>query len=639
MSRISLSLRLTLFFSLVVLLVTAILSVVVYYQFGEKINQKIRQNLAEIADHKATDIINTLMIERTNLLSWRTSSVMLDVVVDDLDKRIVTELLSLKQAYNLKGDLYVFNGENILVASTQQDVLKTQLPQAWQIQNDYTFIFKHEVPFIKGNIIAHVTTLKPPHLNVKGYMIQAHSWDDFNQVFIDKETIFSLHKTHYGEAELFMPSGVKMIDIKDDFLKQHIWIYDGVSYLGSISKSRVFDDFDFEIAAFLPQKIAQEPLVELIKNLLFAAILVGIPMLALVSLLSRHFVEPIKNLTATILAIEDSNDLSIKVPVLGRDEVSDLSQAFNRMTTRLSELFNKFLVVEKELEALNSSLEHQVVSRTAQVQETLKKLQSTQTQLVQSEKMSSLGQLVAGIAHEINNPVGAICANMHPLEEYISDIKATVEFAQSCLDELGLQKLTTHMAEIDYPFVIDDLAKLLISQKQAAERIRQIIASLRNFSRLDQGEVKSVRLEDGLDSTLQMLCHYYKDRINIEKDYQLNELVECYAGEINQVFMNILANAIQSIPDKGSIFISTAKVGDQAIISIADTGIGMPDEVIKKIFDPFFTTKKVGVGTGLGLSISYGIVEKHHGTLTVESELDHGTHFTTSIPLRLIKST
>ena len=564
---------------------------------------------------------------------------MLDVVVDDLDKRIVTELLSLKQAYNLKGDLYVFNGENILVASTQQDVLKTQLPQAWQIQNDYTFIFKHEVPFIKGNIIAHVTTLKPPHLNVKGYMIQAHSWDDFNQVFIDKETIFSLHKTHYGEAELFMPSGVKMIDIKDDFLKQHIWIYDGVSYLGSISKSRVFDDFDFEIAAFLPQKIAQEPLVELIKNLLFAAILVGIPMLALVSLLSRHFVEPIKNLTATILAIEDSNDLSIKVPVLGRDEVSDLSQAFNRMTTRLSELFNKFLVVEKELEALNSSLEHQVVSRTAQVQETLKKLQSTQTQLVQSEKMSSLGQLVAGIAHEINNPVGAICANMHPLEEYISDIKATVEFAQSCLDELGLQKLTTHMAEIDYPFVIDDLAKLLISQKQAAERIRQIIASLRNFSRLDQGEVKSVRLEDGLDSTLQMLCHYYKDRINIEKDYQLNELVECYAGEINQVFMNILANAIQSIPDKGSIFISTAKVGDQAIISIADTGIGMPDEVIKKIFDPFFTTKKVGVGTGLGLSISYGIVEKHHGTLTVESELDHGTHFTTSIPLRLIKST
>jgi signal transduction histidine kinase len=622
-----------------VLLVTAILSVVVYYQFGEKINQKNRQNLAEIADHKATDIINALMFERTNLMSWRTSSVMLDVVVDDLDKRIVTELLSLKQAYNLKGDLYVFNGANILVASTQQDVLKTQFPQVWQIQNDYAFIFKHEVPFIKGNIIAHVTTLKPPHLKVKGYMIQTHSWDDFNQVFMDKDTIFSLHKTHQGEAELFMPSGIKMIDIKDDFLKQHIWIYDGVSYLGSISKSRVFDDFDFEIAAFLPQKLAQEPLVELIKNLLFAAILVGIPMLVLVSLLSRHFVEPIKNLTATILAIEDSNDLSITVPVLGSDEVSDLSRAFNRMTTRLSELFNKFLVVEKELEALNSSLEHKVASRTAQVQETLKKLQSTQTQLVQSEKMSSLGQLVAGIAHEINNPVGAICANMHPLREYINDIKATVVFAQSCLDELGLQKLTAHMTEVDYSFVIDDLAQLLFSQQHAAERIRHIIASLRNFSRLDQGEVKSVRFEDGLDSTLQILYHYYKDRINIEKDYQLNELVECYAGEINQVFMNILANAIQAIPDKGSIFISTAKVGDQAVINIADTGTGMPDEVIKKIFDPFFTTKKVGVGTGLGLSISYGIVEKHHGTLTVESELDHGTRFTTSIPLRLIKST
>jgi len=375
----------------------------------------------------------------------------------------------------------------------------------------------------------------------------------------------------------------------------------------------------------------------LTKNLLLAAALVGVPMIVLVSLLSRLLVTPIKKLTATIRTIEDSNDLSIKVPVSGRDEVADLGHAFNRMTTRLGELFNKFVVVEKELEDLNLSLERQVIDRTQQLQDTLLKLQSAQTQLVQSEKMASLGQLVAGIAHEINNPIGAIYANMPPLEEYIDDIKGTVEFAQSCMDEPNAQKLNAHMAQIDYTFVTDDLAKLLNSQKQAADRIRNIVLSLRNFSRLDQGEIKSVRLEEGLDSTLQMLHHHCKDRITVEKDYALNEMVECYAGELNQVFMNILANAIQAIPDKGSIFITTAKMNDQAVVSIADTGTGMPDEVRKKIFDPFFTTKEVGEGTGLGLSISYGIIEKHQGMLTVESELNRGTRFIIAIPLRLIK--
>ena len=641
MSRFSLSVRLTLFFSLIVLLVTTTLSAVVFYQFGEKNNQQIRRNLADIANHKGADIINALVFERTNLLSWRTSSVMLDVVVDDLDKRIVTELINLKQNYQLQGDLYVFNAAGVLIASTQPGVLTTPLPQDWQIKKDYALIFKHQVPFIHGNIIAHVSALKPPHLKMQGYLVMTHAWDDFSRLLAPKEIIFALHKAHqgnHGEAALFTANGVKTIEINDNFMNQPLWFYDNISYLGSISTPMVFDDLDFQIAAFMPQELAQEPLIELTENLLLAAALVGAPMLLLVSLLSRHFVTPIKKLTATIQTIENSNDLSIKVPITGRDEVADLGDAFNRMTVRLGELFAKFLRVEKELENLNISLEHQVIDRTAQLQDTLQELQSTQTQLVQSEKMASLGQLVAGIAHEINNPIGAIYANMLPLEDYIDDIKATVEYAQNCLDAPGLEKLNAHMAQIDYAYVINDLAQLLGSQKQAAERIRNIVLALRNFSRLDQGEVKTARLEEGLDSTLQMLHHHYKDRITIEKDYRLNEMVECYAGELNQVFMNILANAIQAIPDKGSIFIATAKVGGQAVVSIADNGTGMPDEVMKKIFDPFFTTKAVGLGTGLGLSISYGIVEKHQGTLTVESELKRGTRFTITIPLRLIKA-
>lgn len=640
MSHFSLSVRLTLFFSFIVLLVTTTLSAVVFYQFGEKINQQIEHNLTDIADHKAAEISNVLLFERTNLLSWRASSVMLDVVVDDLDKRITTELINLKQYYQLQGDLYVFNAAGVLIASTQPDVLKTQLPQAWQTQKDYALVFKHEVPFINGSVIAHVTALKPPQLKMQGYLVMTHSWEDISRLLAPKDSSFALHKAHegnQGSADLFTANGVKTIEINDNFSERPSWLFDHISYLGSISKSVSVGDFSFQIAAFMPEKLAHQPLLELTKNLLLAAALVGVPMLVLGSLLSRLLVTPIKKLTATIRTIEDSNDLSIKVPVSGRDEVADLGNAFNRMTTRLGELFNKFIVVEKELEDLNLNLERQVIDRTQQLQDTLQKLQSAQTQLVQSEKMASLGQLVAGIAHEINNPIGAIYANMPPLEEYIADIKGTVEFAQSCMDETCTQKLNAHMAQIDYTFVTEDLAKLLNSQKQAADRIRNIVLSLRNFSRLDQGEVKTVRLEEGLDSTLQMLHHTYKDRITVEKDYALNESVECYAGELNQVFMNILANAIQAIPDKGSIFITTAKVNDQAVITIADTGTGMPDEIRKKIFDPFFTTKDVGEGTGLGLSISYGIIEKHQGTLTVESELNRGTRFIIAIPLRLIK--
>jgi len=640
MSRFSLSVRLTLFFGFIVLLVTTTLSAVVFYQFGEKINQQIERNLTDTADHKAAEISNVLLFERTNLLSWRASSVMLDVVVDDLDKRITTELINLKQYYQLQGDLYVFNASGVLIASTQPDVLKTRLPPAWQTQQDYALLFKHELPFINGSVIAHVTALKPPQLKNQGYLVMTHSWEDISRLLAPKDSSFALHKAHegnQGSADLFTANGVKTIEINDNFSERPAWLFDGISYLGSISKPVTVGDFSFQIAAFMPEKLAQQPLLELTENLLLAAALVGVPMIVLVSLLSRLLVTPIKKLTATIRTIEDSNDLSIKVPVSGRDEVADLGNAFNRMTLRLGELFNKFVVVEKELEDLNLSLERQVIDRTQQLQDALLKLQSAQTQLVQSEKMASLGQLVAGIAHEINNPVGAIYANMPPLEAYIADIKGTVEFAQRCMDEPNAQKLNAHMEDIDYAFISDDLTKLLNSQKQAADRIRNIVLSLRNFSRLDQGEVKTVRLEEGLDSTLQMLYHNYKDRITVEKDYALNEPVECYAGELNQVFMNILANAIQAIPDKGRIFIATAKINDQAIVSIADTGTGMPAEVSKKIFDPFFTTKEVGEGTGLGLSISYGIIEKHHGALTVESELNRGTRFIIALPLRLIK--
>jgi signal transduction histidine kinase len=638
MSRFSLSVRLTVFVSFAVLLVTATLIAVVFYEFANKIDQQINHNLTDIADHKADELNSILQFERTNIMSWRTSSVMLDVVVDDLDKRIGAELLNLKSYYHLQGDLYVFNEKGVLIASTQAGILGNEIPRQWLLEKekDYKFIFKHHVDYIAGDIVAHVTSLRPPQLPEQGYLVMTHSWGGISHALQPSETSFALREDRLNNADLFTDTGVSSIPVEDDFSAQKLWLFDRKRYLGSISSPIEIGDFKFQIAAFVPEKTARAPLIQLIRDLLIAAGSVAFPMIVLVILLSRHIVSPIKKLTAAIVQIENSNDLAIRVAASGEDEVANLGDAFNRMAAKLAVAFDKQAKVEKELESLNANLESQVNERTTELRQALKKLKSAQAHLVQSEKMVSLGQLVAGIAHEINNPVGAIYANMPPLQEYIDDIKGALNFAQQqCMTSEERERLQKHLGEIDYDFIVDDLGQLIGSQQQAAERIRNIVLALRNFSRLDQGEIKSVLLEEGLNSTLQMLQHTYKNRVVIEKDYRLNEMVECYAGEINQVFMNILANAIQAIPEQGVITVKTAKQGDRAVVTIRDTGIGMPDAVKERIFDPFFTTKDVGEGTGLGLSISYGIIEKHHGTLAVESELNKGTSFTISIPLRL----
>ncbi|MFI3123213.1 MAG: hypothetical protein QX194_04690 [Methylococcales bacterium] len=305
MSRFSLSIRLTLFFSFIVLLVTTALSAVVFYQAGEKINQQINRNLSDIANHKASEISNMLLFERTNLLAWRASSVMLDVVVDDLDKRINSELKNLKQYYQLQGDLYVFNASGILIASTQHGVLKTKLPEAWQTQKDYQLVFKHEVPFIQGNIIAHVTALKPPQLKMQGYLVITHSWDDISRLLAPTDSRFALRQGNDATAELFTADGVESIEMNDDFATKSLWLFKENSYLGSISKPFTVNDFSFQVAAFMPKQLALEQIFELTQNLLVAALLVGIPMILLVSLLSRHLVTPIKS---QIICVQKSLD-------------------------------------------------------------------------------------------------------------------------------------------------------------------------------------------------------------------------------------------------------------------------------------------------------------------------------------------
>ena len=279
---------------------------------------------------------------------------------------------------------------------------------------------------------------------------------------------------------------------------------------------------------------------------------------------------------------------------------------------------------------------------------TLEQLKRTQAQIIQAEKMSSLGQMVAGVAHEINNPVNFIHGNLEPAQDYAQDLLGLIEKYQLAYPSPS-QNILEEIEDIDLDFVKQDLPKLLKSMTLGTERIREIVLSLRNFSRLDEAAVKTVDLHEGIDSTLVILNHKLKSsnasgKIDVIKNYGQLPKVDCYPSQLNQVLMNILSNAIDALEkaSQPTITLSTAIDAErqQAIIRIADNGSGIPEDIQPQILDPFFTTKPVGKGTGMGMSISYQIVtEKHGGELSFTSKAGEGTEFTIAIPLRQPEAT
>lgn len=332
---------------------------------------------------------------------------------------------------------------------------------------------------------------------------------------------------------------------------------------------------------------------------------------------TRVIVKPVYDLVEAI-QLMDVRDSPVEIPVSTDTELGVLTESFNEMSQRIYQAKSELEKKIKELEA-------------AYVE-----LKDTQARLVHSAKMASLGQMVAGIAHELNNPIGFIYSNMSHLRDYSQRLMKIIEAVEKEPSAVAKAK-----KEGDYEYIVQDLPRLISSCEEGARRTRDIVLGLRNFSRLEEAKIKKVSLQEGIENTLSLLSGETKNRVRVHTEFGKVPEVLCYASQLNQVFMNILTNAAQAIDNEGDIWITLKhlparakeKSSGRAEVSIRDSGKGMPADVVEKIFDPFFTTKTVGQGTGLGLSISYGIVKKHGGDIVVRSELGKGTEFVITVPI------
>lgn len=384
-----------------------------------------------------------------------------------------------------------------------------------------------------------------------------------------------------------------------------------------------------------------------------AGSIAGIEMLlvALFSfVLGTFLTKQLKTLTQGAKLIAQG-DLDHQVDVKGKDEISEVAMSFNTMIDALKEIKAKRDQYQKELEILNTDLEQRVHRRTEQLstknnelEAAYKTLKQTQAKLMHTEKLASLGQLAAGVAHEINNPIAFITNNLEALTDYVAVYKTLIQHYDEYIKEASishnLDNLLTIKTQIDtiksredLDFLNSDIESLLSETIVGTHRVSKIVSGLRDFSHTDNSELAPVDLNECIENALMIANNQVKYKCKIKKELSSLPLLECNKGRINQVLLNFIINASQSIVNAGTITIRSILKDKEVVIEICDDGEGIKEENINKLFDPFFTTKPVGQGTGLGLSISHGIIEEHHGYITVDSKVGVGTTFQVHLPI------
>ena len=330
----------------------------------------------------------------------------------------------------------------------------------------------------------------------------------------------------------------------------------------------------------------------------------------------------------SVSLIRNSEGKPIGFRGISRD-VTERKQAEEALKKNQEELLEKNREIEASRRGLQLALE--------ELEKAYKELKATQAKILQQEKMASIGQLAAGVAHEINNPMAFISSNLGTLDKYVHRLTGFIQTQSEVIESLhatdAIEELNRKQKELKLDYIIEDIKGVITESLDGSERVQKIVQGLRSFARVDEAEYKYANMNECIESTLNIVWNELKYKATLKKDYGNIPLTKCYPQQMNQVFMNLLINAGHAIEKQGEITIKTRDEDGSIVIAISDTGCGIAKEHLNKIFEPFFTTKEVGKGTGLGLSITYEIVQRHNGEITVESEIGKGTTFTVKIPI------
>ena len=478
------------------------------------------------------------------------------------------------------------------------------------LRTGYAFLFGNDTNTVIGhkyrlnrNYVQEISDLAVPRNNYGTRLVEDHNLEDLREAVVQGVTHYR-YQYPVGTTKI---SGLAPVD---------------------------HEFFHWTCGVGIDDEDIFAPVQELRQVLVWATLLLGVLVVGLTYSVARQITVPLNRLTRGARVIS-GGDFSQRVEVRSQDEIGGLARTFNEMAQSLEERSRDLLQLNRQLEQKVQERTQELEDTNSEVQKAYLELKETQVQLVQSEKMASLGQLVAGIGHEIKNPLNFIYGNTGFLKKYVDSLKLLLDFYEQNASLSGelTRRLENLKDRMDYSFMLEDLDTLIRNFEEGAERIHSIIADLKTFSRMDSEEFQQVDIHQPIELALNLLRNQCRDRIQIHKDYGSLPRIKCQPGRMSQVFMNLLSNACQAMLQSGDIWIRTLSENGWVLIEIEDNGPGIAKQHLAKIFEPFFTTKPVGRGTGLGLSISYGIVQQHGGKIEVESTQGRNTCFRVLIPM------